>query len=126
MSGIRSAGPSSKTRRPGAPPAYNPPVMRNAAVLLALALVAGCAPPPYTADNNIGMVQESLFEEAAAVLAREGVEVQRGATYGTLTGIRVSYGDSFWATKVLLQWRRTKDPGAFITREEFTMGPENP
>jgi hypothetical protein len=100
--------------------------MRRRLVLLPLLFAAGCAAPPYTADYNIGMVKTALLEEAVDLLAGQGVHAQKGAEYGGHTGLRVMPEQSYWATRVLLQWRRTQEPGAFLTREEFEMGVENP
>ena len=95
--------------------------MRRSIALLALVVVAGCAPPPYTADHNVGMVKDALFDDAAAVLAREGIVVQRGLGVSGRTGVRVAPEDAFQATKILTEWRRGKEPGAFLTRTEFEM-----
>jgi hypothetical protein len=92
--------------------------------LLILVLAAGCAPPPYDVEHNIGMVKDSLFEDAAAVLSREGIAYRQGQGVSGLTGIRVAHEDAFLATRILLQWRRGKEPGAFLTREEFQMSLE--
>jgi len=93
--------------------------------VLAVAAAAGCAPPPLTADHNIGMVKDALFEEAVTLLAREGIPMQRGLGISGVTGVRVAPEDAFRATKILTEWRRVKEPGAFITRTEFEMQMED-
>jgi len=85
---------------------------------IGLLLFAGCA-PPYGVEHSIGVVKTPLWEEAAAVLRREGIVVVEGETNLGLTGIRVGHEDAFRATKFLLEWRRTKPPGAYLTREEY-------
>jgi hypothetical protein len=45
--------------------------------------------------------------------------VQAGDHVVGVIGIRVPTEDAFRATKILLEWRRDKGPGAFLTREEF-------
>ena len=100
--------------------------MRRRLALLTLLFAAGCAAPPYSADYNIGMVKTALVDEAVDLLAGQGVRAQKGLDFGGHTGLRVLPEQSYWATKVLLQWRRTQEPGAFLTREEFEMGLENP
>lgn len=99
--------------------------MRIAIGVLALLLSAGCG-SPVTVDNNVGFVRTALFEDARRVLAEQGIEIVKGQSLGNVTGIRVAGGDSWWAVKILLQWRRGKEPGAYITREEFEQGLENP
>jgi len=94
--------------------------------LLILLFGAGCASPPYSVDCNIGMVKTSLVDEVVDLLAGQGVRAQAGPEFGSHTGLRVLPEQSFWATRVLLQWRRTQEPGAFLTREEFEMGVEAP
>lgn len=88
--------------------------------VLALVAVAGCA-TSYTADNNIGMVKDDLYEEAATLLAREGIPAQRGLGVSGRSGVRVAPKDAFRATKILTEWRRGKEPGTFLTRTEFEM-----
>jgi len=90
---------------------------------IALLLFAGCA-PPYGVEHSIGVVKTPLWEEAAAVLRREGMVVGEGETNLGLTGIRVAHEDAFRATKFLMEWRRTKPPGAYLTREEYVMSIE--
>jgi hypothetical protein len=91
-----------------------------------LILAVGCAGPPYTADNNVGFVKEALFDDASRVLAEQGIRVERGQAVGDLTGVRVAFGDVWWATQILVQWRRGKEPGSYVTREEFELQLENP
>jgi hypothetical protein len=98
--------------------------MRRFSVLLLL-LAAGCA-TSMTVDHNVGLVKNEFLDDAMEVLEKEGITAERGQTVGNSTGIRVSHQDAYWATKILLQWRRTKDPGAYITREEFEMQLEYP
>jgi len=100
--------------------------VRRRLSLLTLLCAAGCASPPYSADDNIGMVKTALVDEAIDLLAGQGVHARKGLEFGGHTGLRVEPEQSFWATRVLLQWRRTQEPGAFLTREEFEMGIENP
>jgi hypothetical protein len=85
---------------------------------MALVLVAGCG-PTLTVDNAIGVVKSTLFDDAERVLEREGIHVQAGDHVVGVIGIRVPTEDAFRATKILLEWRRDKGPGAFLTREEF-------
>lgn len=89
--------------------------------MLLLILLAGCAPPPYDADHGIGVVKSPLYQEAARILEREGIRVREGETTMGVTGVRVAFEDAYRATKFLLEWRRGKDSGAFLTREEFQM-----
>lgn len=98
--------------------------MNRATAFLALLLAAGCAAPPYDFSHNIGMVKDPLFDEAAAILEREGIRVEKGESTGTVTGIRVAHESAYSATRFLVEWRRGKPAGAFITREEFQMGLE--
>lgn len=91
------------------------------AICPVLVLLAGCAGPPYGVEHSIGVVQSPLFEEAASILRREGIVVVEGETTMGITGIRVAHEDAFRATRFMLEWRRTKPPGAFLTREEFAM-----
>jgi len=100
--------------------------MRRHLSFLTVLFAAGCAAPPYSADYNIGLVKTALLEEAVDLLAGQGVHAQKGVEFGSHTGIRVLPEQSYWATRVLLQWRRTREPGAFVTREEFEMRDENP
>jgi len=83
-----------------------------------LVLAAGCG-PSLTVDNSIGVVKSALFADAERVLEREGIHVEGGDSAVGVTGIRVPPEDAFRATKILLEWRRDKGPGAFLTREEF-------
>ncbi len=92
---------------------------------LPLLLAAGCA-TSLSADHNVGMVRTEFFDDAVEVLKKEGIYAERGQSVGDSAGIRVSPQDAYWATKILLQWRRGKEPGAYITREEFEMQLENP
>src|SRR3954468_11915499 len=92
------------------------PMMRL--LYLALVLVAGCG-PSLTVDNAIGVVKSALFADAEQVLEREGIHVEGGDSVTGVTGIRVPAEDAYRATRILLEWRRDKGPGAFLTREEF-------
>jgi hypothetical protein len=55
------------------------------------------------------------------VLARAGIASERGQGVSGVTGILVRPEDAYTATKVLVEWRRGKAPGAYITRTEFEM-----
>jgi hypothetical protein len=94
--------------------------------VLFLSLAAGCAGPELSPEHNIGFVQSGFIDEAVEVLGRQGIHAQPGLQYPGLTGIRVDDKDVYWATRILLQWRRGKQPGAYVTREEFEMGLEYP
>lgn len=90
-------------------------------ILLLLALmIAGCG-PSLTVDNNIGMVKDDVYEEAVKVLANQGIRSERGSRVAGATGVRVAPDSAFMATNILLQWRRGKDPGAYITHTELEM-----
>jgi hypothetical protein len=93
--------------------------MRTLCLLVLLA--GGCAPPPHGAEHAIGVIKDSLVPDALAVLEREGIRVQEGGSNLGVTGIRVFPEDAPRATRILLEWRRGKDPGAFLTRDEFQM-----
>ncbi len=84
-----------------------------------LMLAAGCGPPALTVQNSIGVVKDTLFEDAVRVLEHEGIRVEGGDRIQGVTGIRVPSEDAYRATRVLVEWRRNKGPGAYFTREEF-------
>ena len=99
--------------------------MKTLFLSVALLAAAGCAGPPYGPEYSIGVVKEPLFDEAAAILTREGIRFRKGDSTGSVTGVRTHPDDAFRATRILVEWRRGKPIGSFLTREEFQMGLEN-
>ena len=90
-----------------------------------LLLAAGCGGSELTVNNSIGLVKNERFDEVVSVLEREGIHVESGDRIQGSTSVRVPAEDAYRATRFLLEWRRDKGPGAYITREEFLQQLEN-